>query len=65
MPRSQDRGSPEGPGRGSRGKGGKGVVTGTVDAGGNYIVAPGDTLSKIAKKFATRVDAIEAEKSRP
>ena len=44
------------------GKGGKaGVVTGTVDGEGNYLVAPGDTLSKIAKKFATRVDAIEAE----
>lgn len=44
------------------GKGaGKGIVTGTVDADGNYVVAPGDTLSKIAKKFATRVDAIEAE----
>jgi len=44
------------------GKGGApGVVTGTVDANGNYLVAPGDTLSKIAKKFATRVDAIEAE----
>jgi len=41
--------------------GGGGVVTGTVDASGNYAVAPGDTLSKIAKKFATRVDAIEAE----
>ncbi len=46
---------------GKGGKGGKGVVTGTVDADGNYVVAPGDTLSKIAKKFATRVDAIEAE----
>ena len=44
------------------GKGGKaGVVTGTVDASGNYSVAPGDTLSKIAKKFATRVDSLEAE----
>jgi len=47
------------------GKGGKGgapgVVTGTVDANGNYSVAPGDTISKIAKKFATKVDAIEAE----
>jgi LysM repeat protein len=43
------------------GKGGGGVVTGTVDANGNYSVAPGDTLSKIAKKFATRVDSIEAE----
>ncbi len=38
-----------------------GVVTGTVDASGNYGVAPGDTLSKIAKKFATRVDNILAE----
>ena len=44
------------------GKGGApGVVTGTVDANGNYVVAPGDTVAKIAKKFATRVDAIEAE----
>jgi LysM repeat protein len=41
--------------------GGGGAVTGTVDANGNYAVAPGDTVSKIAKKFATRVDAIEAE----
>ncbi len=38
-----------------------GVVTGTVDANGNYSVAPGDTLAKIARKFATRIDAIEAE----
>ncbi|HEY4248343.1 MAG TPA: LysM domain-containing protein [Lacunisphaera sp.] len=37
------------------------VVTGTVDANGNYTVAPGDNLSKIAKKFAVRVDALEAE----
>lgn len=37
------------------------VATGTVDANGNYTVAPGDTLSKISKKFAVRVDAIEAE----
>lgn len=44
------------------GKGGvPGVVTGTVDANGNYTVAPGDNLSKIAKKFAVRVDALEAE----
>lgn len=38
-----------------------GAVTGTVDANGNYTIAPGDTLSKISKKFGTRVDAIEAE----
>ena len=44
------------------GKGGKGgAVTGTVDASGNYTVAPGDTLSKIAKKFATTRDALESE----
>jgi LysM repeat protein len=43
------------------GKGGKGVVTGTVDADGNYSVAPGDTLAKIARKFATRIDSLEAE----
>ena len=42
--------------------GGKaGVVTGTVDANGNYSVAPGDTISKIARKFATKIDTIEAE----
>jgi LysM repeat protein len=45
------------------GKGGGGVVTGTVDANGNYTIAPGDTLSKIANKFATRVDSIEEENS--
>jgi len=45
------------------GKGGKskGVATGTVDADGNYVVGPGDTLNKIAKKFATTAQAIEAE----
>jgi LysM repeat protein len=48
------------PAAGAKGAAG-GVVTGTVDANGNYSVAPGDNLSKIAKKFATRVDAIEAE----
>jgi LysM repeat protein len=42
------------------GKGGA-VATGTVDANGNYTVAPGDTLSKIARKFAVKMDAIEAE----
>lgn len=41
--------------------GAPGVVTGTVDASGNYSIAPGDTIAKIAKKFATSVDAIEAD----
>lgn len=44
------------------GKGGKAAApTGVLNADGTYSVAPGDTLSKIAKKFATRVDSIEAE----
>jgi LysM repeat protein len=42
------------------GKGGA-VATGTVDANGNYTVASGDTLSKIARKFGVKVDALEAE----
>jgi len=37
------------------------VATGTVDANGNYTVASGDTLSKIARKFAIKVDTLEAE----
>jgi LysM repeat protein len=41
--------------------GGAAVATGTLDANGNYTVGPGDTISKIAKKFATKVDSIEAE----
>lgn len=44
------------------GKGGAAAVaTGTVDANGNYTVGPGDTINKIAKKFATKPDSIEAE----
>ncbi len=44
------------------GKGKKGAAaTGTVDADGNYTVAPKDTLNKIAAKFGTTKDAIEAE----
>lgn len=35
--------------------------TGVMNADGTYSVAPGDTLSRIAKKFGTRVDFIEAE----
>ena len=41
-------------------KGGKGGG-GTVDANGNYTVGKGDTIRKIASKFGTTVDAIEAE----
>lgn len=42
-------------------KGAAAAPTGVLNADGTYSVAPGDTLSKIAKKFATRVDSIEAE----
>jgi len=42
-------------------KGGAAVATGVMNADGTYSVAPKDTLSKIAKKFAVRMDAIEAE----
>ncbi|MBL9216659.1 MAG: LysM peptidoglycan-binding domain-containing protein [Opitutaceae bacterium] len=43
------------------GGGGGGAATGVLNADGTYSVAPGDTLSRIAKKFNTRVDSIEAE----
>ena len=43
------------------GKGGAGPVTGVLNADGTYSIAPGDTLAKIARKFATKLDAIEAE----
>ena len=42
-------------------KGAAAAPTGVLNADGTNSVAPGDTLSKIAKKFATRVDSIEAE----
>jgi LysM repeat protein len=35
--------------------------TGVLNADGTYTVASGDTLSKIARKFAVRGDSIEAE----
>jgi LysM repeat protein len=37
------------------------AATGVLNADGTYSVAPGDSLSKIARKFAVKVDAIEAE----
>ena len=36
-------------------------MTGVLNADGTYSIAPGDTLAKIARKFAVKVDAIEAE----
>jgi LysM repeat protein len=43
--------------------GGKGaaVATGVLNADGTYTIAAGDTLAKIARKFAVKLDAIEAE----
>ncbi len=35
--------------------------TGVLNADGTYSIAPGDTLAKIARKFAVKLDAIEAE----
>jgi len=35
--------------------------TGVMNADGTYTVASGDTISKIARKFGVRPDAIEAE----
>jgi LysM repeat protein len=43
-------------------KAGKGGATGgTLDANGNYVIGKGDTIRKVAAKFGTTVDAIEAE----
>jgi LysM repeat protein len=42
-------------------KAGAGPVTGVLNADGTYSIAPGDTLAKIARKFNTKLDAIEAE----
>jgi len=35
--------------------------TGVLNSDGTYSIAPGDTLSKIARKFSVKLDAIEAE----
>ena len=42
-------------------KGGAPAATGVLNADGTYTVAAGDNLSKIARKFAVKLDAIEAE----
>ncbi len=42
-------------------KAGAGPVTGVLNADGTYTIAPGDTLAKIARKFGTKLDSIEAE----
>ena len=44
------------------GKGGAAAApTGVLNADGTYSIAPGDTLAKVARKFAVKIDAIEAE----
>ena len=42
-------------------KGAAAAPTGVLNAAGTYTVASGDTISKIARKFAVKPDAIEAE----
>jgi len=44
------------------GKGGAApVATGVLNADGTYTIASGDTVAKVARKFAVKIDAIEAE----
>lgn len=44
------------------GKGGAAAApTGVLNSDGTYSIAPGDTLAKVARKFAVKLDAIEAE----
>jgi LysM repeat protein len=43
------------------GGGAAAAPTGVLNADGTYTVAAGDSLSKIARKFAVKVDSIEAE----
>ena len=42
-------------------KGAAAAPTGVLNADGTYTIASGDTLSKVARKFAVRTDSIEAE----
>jgi LysM repeat protein len=42
-------------------KGAAPAPTGVLNADGTYTIASGDTISKIARKFAVKPDAIEAE----
>lgn len=43
------------------GKGGAAAATGVLNADGTYTVGKGDTLAGIARKFAVKLDAVEAE----
>lgn len=42
-------------------KGAAAAPTGVLNSDGTYTLAPGDTFSKIARKFGVKMDAIEAE----
>lgn len=42
-------------------KGAAAAPTGVLNSDGTYSIAPGDTLSKVARKFGVKLDAIEAE----
>jgi LysM repeat protein len=42
-------------------KGGAAAPTGVLNADGTYTIGSGDTLAKVARKFAVKLDAIEAE----
>jgi len=37
------------------------AATGVLNADGTYTIGPGDTLAKIARKFAVKMDSLEAE----
>lgn len=43
------------------GKAGAPAATGVLNADGTYTIASGDTVAKVARKFAVKIDAIEAE----
>jgi LysM repeat protein len=49
------------PAAGKAGAGAAAAPTGVLNADGTYTIATGDTISKVARKFAVKVDAIEAE----
>lgn len=43
------------------GKAGAPAATGVLNADGTYTIGSGDTVAKVARKFAVKIDAIEAE----
>lgn len=59
MEEAMKKPAPAAPGKG--GTGGAAAPAGTLNADGTYTVRSGDTLSKIARAFGTKVDSIQAE----